>query len=901
MSLGALLLQPQTLNRFASFDYSQSLGDDVMAVALELTTNAAWTQDLLQHLQGGLKEFGDETVAQMQTRVDTGMSALRQVIDPIIAEVDKFASLKPKVETVGDVLELFLFWVNKAVDLIKALSLENIRSFVTRLFDIIFRKFGFSIDYLQQLATDLFDRVIALLEAALPAESTAFATFRQTLLRLLKRVKREALAQMPSVDLDADGVAREILAALRGTGLDAIQQKAACIAEKITALFGATTSIINLVQTGSFGPRSVGAAQIDPIRTGKEYCWYASWLLRTRHRSTKGVVASYLLPLYPGDEVWISEDGKKLILRGVGADKDEVLYESDKEIEWYDAPMFKNTDPAENFTFTKTLSPEFLETWTRVMSVLLHGVKMVGHMTYAIGEPRNWVTHSLLSVWNLVRLFADMASGVPLTSWMRDKADLDTSHRWWMDLVFQWGSVIGGSIQGRHSETGIHNQFMVWFTLLGDDALDSFLIHEWPTLFHEAFLSIFTLINYSGPAKILWEDTKAPKNREYVYPLVNFSIVFWSFIFNKYVIPRTQYSHPFDPNHAGDYHKWLWGVSWIFGGLAGLTGELIGSAFSRSICLRTVLIQMGLGAFKGWGTHLVANYYWKEGDTKDGKYNPGRPAEYDGYPDHTTSPYKLPIAKGSTVFVGQANQGMFSHFFVDDGRLPEIYAADFAHDFKELIVASRSGTVVDYFDWIADDINPGTTEKNQAEAAAQASGFLKTTTVGGTAFEQTGIANTRQAGNNFILIRHDNPHNDETVDQRNAHDKDEGGAVVMTYGHYIHGANGGVRAAFAARGIVPADIIGTKVRRGEGIMQAGDTGISFHNHLHMQVMPQPDATPAPADPNDDPNKRALGLPVRKEQLDENRTMPIVFADAKNLFRRDGRLFNLRWYESDNGP
>jgi hypothetical protein len=465
---------------------------------------------------------------------------------------------------------------------------------------------------------------------------------------------------------------------------------------------------------------------------------------------------------------------------------------------------------------------------------------------------------------------------------MRDKFDWDTSNRVWIDYIFQWGSVIGGSIQGRHSETSFFNQLMVWFTLLGDDALDSFLVHEWPTLCHEGLLSIFTLINYNGPAGIAWEDNSAPKNREYVYPLVNLSLVFWSFIFNKYVIPRENYSHPFDPHNAGYYHKWLWCVAPCFGALAGVTGELIGSTFARSYCPRTLLIQLGLGAFKGWGTHLVANYYWKEGDTKDGQYNPGRPTSYKGYPDHTNSPYKLPIAKGSTVFVGQAHQGMFSHFYRNDpSYLPETYATDFAHDFKELIVAARSGTVVDYFDWIADNINPDSTQIGDAMTDAQASGFL----IAG----QSGNPTVRAPGANYILIRHDNPFNDETVDQRNAHDQDEGGTVVMTYGEYYHGANGGVRAAFNARGIAPGSIIGTRVKRGEAIMQAGDTGISFHNHLHFQVLPEPQAA------------LDTQLVVRREQMTENRTMPVVFADAKNLFKRDGRLFNLSWYESDNGP
>jgi hypothetical protein len=119
MSLGALLLQPQKLNRFANFDHAQSLGDDVMAVVRELATNAAWTEQLLQHLQDRLKDFGAEIVAQLQSRMDVGVSALRLLIDPVIAEFQQFVMQKPNVETVGDVLELFVLWVKNAVELIK--------------------------------------------------------------------------------------------------------------------------------------------------------------------------------------------------------------------------------------------------------------------------------------------------------------------------------------------------------------------------------------------------------------------------------------------------------------------------------------------------------------------------------------------------------------------------------------------------------------------------------------------------------------------------------------------------------------------------------------------------------------------------------------------------------------
>ena len=102
-----------------------------------------------------------------------------------------------------------------------------------------------------------------------------------------------------------------------------------------------------------------------------------------------------------------------------------------------------------------------------------------------------------------------------------------------------------------------------------------------------------------------------------------------------------------------------------------------------------------------------------EGDTNDGKYNPkldpdgnrvhARAPTVRGYPPQETSPYKLPYEQGVSMFVGQANQGFFSHMRFNS--LPQIYGYDFAHDYGDEILASRGGTVVDYFDWLPDTVD----------------------------------------------------------------------------------------------------------------------------------------------------------------------------------------------------
>ena len=68
-------------------------------------------------------------------------------------------------------------------------------------------------------------------------------------------------------------------------------------------------------------------------------------------------------------------------------------------------------------------------------------------------------------------------------------------------------------------------------------------------------------------------------------------------------------------------------------------------------------------------------------------------------------------------------------------------------------------------------------------------------------------------------------------------------------------------------------------------MHAGDTGTSFHNHLHMHVLGATAATPATG-------------PVNSSVLTPY-TLPFVFKEGRHVIGRDGPLRRLTWYTSDN--
>jgi hypothetical protein len=272
-------------------------------------------------------------------------------------------------------------------------------------------------------------------------------------------------------------------------------------------------------------------------------------------------------------------------------------------------------------------------------------------------------------------------------------------------------------------------------------------------------------------------------------------------------------------------------------------------------------------------------YVEQEGGTSGGTFTPfqdaaGNPLPaFKGYPKKTTnnvptpSPYFLPYAPSEgPVYVGQGNQGLFSH---NAGNVGQLYSYDFSVDAKTELLAARAGTVVAFSEAIPDNVNgpfgafnttlrtaiaagPGpSTIDVQSTANFLAPGILQ---IGGTTAFFTSIpdANTFAGvtwtsgtapnvaagqgvqqnvfGWNFVAIRHD------TLD--GTHDLGPGGVAMTTIATYGHGANGGVSAAFARHtpAVATNAILGTVVKQGMPIMDSDSTGISFCNHVHMHVV-----------------------------------------------------------------
>jgi hypothetical protein len=189
--------------------------------------------------------------------------------------------------------------------------------------------------------------------------------------------------------------------------------------------------------------------------------------------------------------------------------------------------------------------------------------------------------------------------------------------------------------------------------------------------------------------------------------------------------------------------------------------------------------------------------------------------------------------------------------------------------------------VVDWFDWVPNDQDVST--------PSTLSDPPPTPTDPGLAPGQTSSESW-----NFVLLRHDDPFGEEAAAQdveRADHDRGPGGDAMVTYGVYGHGRTGSVQELLqpCTPGGLPQEIVGLRIHKGQPIMRSGNTGNSFHNHLHMDVRAhatQPDPMVAAPD----------AVPLA--DLDDF-TIPFVFREVTHLIAPDGVCQALTWYRSEN--
>jgi hypothetical protein len=800
MTLGSVLLQPQRIQRAIGKTADESLVEDVLSLFTRLVADQSQGGQLLtvmeQALQGTAARFSDRP----QTAFNHARQRLTAWLQPLIGQLINLGKSIGSVDEPGDVVPLLKSLLTDLTHLVQNLTLDQLRHHLSEFLDIIETDLGLTNHFLEDQIWLLFDDLIQRLQQMPPGISATERENRLNLASILQRLKQRLQSEFHLPDFNADTLALAIQDWLERWGIQFVAGRVNCIGTGLTKAFEGVSALLDLIPVSNFGAGSVGAAAASaPSET---YCWYASWLL--------------------GDDVKINA-ARTRITKG----DDELL--TGTNLDWPQLPIFKASSP-QHYSF-KNLTPDEIEGWARHTAWIADFGEVALHLTSL--EAGDFLSNSLnaatLSVYAIYRL----ASEKPVPSGL--------------NFLFRLLATLGGSFEQMHTHASALNWFTFWLTLIGTDTFEAYLYYSIIGGARDALLSALTLINYDGDfyAPPSGNDNR-PENRKTVGGLVStVTGLITSQIFIR-VIPREEFSLPFVSGGQAAKMFLLWHV---LGGLTtGLLGGFVGTAIAQFAFAQGQDLSVLVSPFtesmffksviQVWISFWPSFFMGKDGDTDDGKYNPNGDA-FAGYPAHTTSPYNLPYESGKLVQCGQGNQGLWSHHRFYN----QVYAYDFALDQDVEILATRPGTVIDWFDQRDDDTT---------------------------------------ADWNFIIIRHDVDDAGNPIPPNSDHDKGAGGIATRTYAVYGHGRKNSIREAFSSRGIADGSITGSKVKKGQLIMRSGDTGMSFYNHLHMDVRPGPDSGN-----------------VTYANLAGAGTLPFVFKEVTHLFGQDGVPRSFQYYTSEN--
>ncbi|MCI5125992.1 MAG: hypothetical protein D3925_16360 [Candidatus Electrothrix sp. AR5] len=493
-------------------------------------------------------------------------------------------------------------------------------------------------------------------------------------------------------------------------------------------------------------------------------------------------------------DVFISGDGRYLMC------DDKPLYNvaEGEKLKWQDAPLFIDKEsgrsPVRGATYYRfeRVSANACDILAQVLYTLEQTGRPIWHLLEL--QPKHEIGTGVLSGLDILHALNIILLGKPISGY---------------ESLGGWGSwlandyygprglaLLGGSFQGLHTEATAGNSWWFWVTVVLGDFIRSMGHNSMLRTGRDFVLSFFTLLNASpsnsgdsslpsNPAAnhLKQEGITSPMNTFFAYLLLlnykreNHSIEIWS------------------TANISDRRKHAFGL-WLGGGIGfGILSGISGSLVSQITAWQEDWKLLGITVLESTG-YIVLGYWFfeylfKEGDTDDGKL--AQTGSYKGYPAKTSSPYRLPFAAGEALYMGQGNNGMFSHNEITNmGGSWQIYAFDLGHDHRQIIHAMRGGVV-----WSFDD----------------------------------SFADNNDQNANFIIIQHNTlvPDHDDPFGT---------GTTMMTYARYWHGAQNGVTNILGS-GVIQESTTprsGTVINQGDPIMEADDTGTSFHSHLHVYVV-----------------------------------------------------------------
>ncbi|WP_159992270.1 M23 family metallopeptidase [Roseomonas sp. 18066] len=534
---------------------------------------------------------------------------------------------------------------------------------------------------------------------------------------------------------------------------------------------------------------------------------------------------------WPRHQVFVSADGRFVLC-------DDMPLLAGADVTWDQAPIFGAAVAGRLGFACKTISPKVCEIFAQILGTGSEAFKALRHLMQM--QPGHKAQNGIAGGVEIAEALQQILFGRPTGAWLLEEGSGARGFGRWLDSAIgpKGLGIFIASFQGRHTAAPFGNALKFWLTVVLTDIVRVAGPGQMAAAGRDVVLDMITLINHEVPS----DATKEPANRLKQSGFVGVADLLFGMLLQS-LYRRDDYSILlWSREGAGDNRLrallgyWVLGSA-LVGIAAGSSATLVAQIAARRFDWALWLETIGFSALKSFGLFWILNYLLKENDTDGGRYRPGG-GSFPGYPNKETaaSPYLLPYPKDQSLFVIQANLGLFSHNYLSNANLTggpsaplQTYAYDFGHDFDAGIACARAGRVWSFVESIAD---------------------------------------SDESDWNFIIIQHD------TVDA--VHD-DFGIGQRRTYAVYGHLSTNGVTRAFG--GTAPGQEslgagLGAAVTQGQIIALAGDTGMSFHNHLHMHIV---------AD-------NGAGQP------DTSIAIPFVFQDVEG----DGVLKSRTWYMSGNG-
>ena len=436
-----------------------------------------------------------------------------------------------------------------------------------------------------------------------------------------------------------------------------------------------------------------------PADASETYLWYPSWLANN-HRPFLADAALVV----PGDEVVRSADRSQIVQKHMygGADDTFSLGGSG---EWKDTPRLPGDDEG-TYTF-EVVGADAMETIAWVSSIVCNAFELLFHLLsleegdYA-SNVVNAVGNATFGTWKAVKR-------EPFPNFLEGP-------------VFRFFATFLATFEGIHTKASPGNRFLMWLTLAGPDFAEMLSYRWWTGMVRDLVLSVLTLINHKPPAN---ESDPHPRNREEIDAVRNVVVVGLHNLF-LLLFKREDWGLIKSGGDASPavsifvFWSLIGGIG--AGGLSGLLGCVAGEAIARDVSADTLTKKVWWAIPQWWFTTIYWLYLQQEGSTSGGTFTPYGDPPFGGYPNPaTSSPYKLPYdsAAVGSCYVGQANEGLFSHNF---NNVQQVYAYDFSLDQADEILAARAGTVVGFAESVPDDSSPDNSSPSSTLTTAIAAG-----------------------------------------------------------------------------------------------------------------------------------------------------------------------------------